>query len=72
MSADNFRLATALIIMWCLGTSAPGVATGASTWGQSLAVSLTALLLGVTIIATLIPLLLGAKATYNRVTRTTK
>jgi hypothetical protein len=40
--------------------------------GQSLAVSLTALLLGVTIIATLIPLLLGAKATYNRVTRTTK
>lgn len=72
MSADNFRLAFALLLAWCLGTSAPSVATGASTWGQSLAVSLTALLLGVTLIATVIPLLLGAKATFNRITRSRK
>ena len=72
MSANDFRLAFALLILWCLGTSAPSVATGASTWGQSLAVSLTALLLGVTLIATLIPLLLGAKAFVNHMTRNRK
>jgi len=72
MSADNFRLATAFLIMWCGGTAAPSVATGATTWGQSLAVSVTALVLLATLTCVFVPLIMGIEATYNRVTRTTK
>ncbi len=72
MSADTFRLALALLLAWCGGTAAPSVATGAATWEQSLAISLTALVLLATMTCVLVPLIMGIEATYNRVTRTTK
>ena len=66
MTADHFRFGVAFLAIWCLGISAPAVASGTATWGHSIAVSLTALLILTTVMATVYPILIGMEAGYTR------